>query len=150
MGKDDRRIHNLKANRYCMYEPVYIQSVKSNWLQTRRSQVEFPAEEGLFLLTTTSRPPPTLIINGTGSFSTRLKQRACQADHLSLSSSEVKNEWRFTSTLLTLFLGVMHMNSRNFVTVSDARQISQVRIGSISCSHGGEYEDDCLLGCCAV
>jgi hypothetical protein len=23
-------------------------------------------------------------------------------------------------------------------------------IGEISGSHGGEYEDDCLLGCCAV
>jgi hypothetical protein len=23
-------------------------------------------------------------------------------------------------------------------------------LGEISGSHGGEYEDDCLLGCCAV
>jgi hypothetical protein len=28
--------------------------------------------------------------------------------------------------------------------------IRNVRYSEISGSHGGEYEDDCLLGCCAV
>jgi hypothetical protein len=30
------------------------------------------------------------------------------------------------------------------------RRIKQDELGEISGSHGGEYEDDCLLGCCAV
>jgi hypothetical protein len=40
------------------------------------------------------------------------------------------------------------------VRVSEARGMytvfKQMKMSEISGSHGGEYEDDCLTGCCAV
>jgi hypothetical protein len=49
----------------------------------------------------------------------------------------IKNMWKFPSTYL-------------YDVIADFRHKNHPFIGDISGSHGDEYEDDCLLGCCAA
>jgi hypothetical protein len=46
---------------------------------------------------------------------------------------------------------ILRQNSDKFYEYFSFSLIQRILlVGDISGSHGGEYEDDCLLGCCAV
>jgi hypothetical protein len=69
--------------------------------------------------------------------STGVKRPNREANHYLSYSAGIKNVWKFPSTYL-------------YDVIADFRHNNHPFIGDISGSHGDEYEDDCLLGCCAA
>jgi hypothetical protein len=82
---------------------------------------ESQQEVGIFLFTTASKPalkpiqPPIQWVRGT--LSRGVKRQGSESDHSPPSSAEVKNEWRYTSTLQYAFMAwcsVKHMDNFTF------------------------------------
>jgi hypothetical protein len=78
------------------------------WLDDRRITVRFLVEIPASLFSTASRPalvlnqPPIKYVPG--GYFLRVKRKGSEAGHSSPSSAEVKNEWKYTSTVPYVFV----------------------------------------------